>query len=104
MTLFYKINNGLAPSYLLDHIPERNEVSVNLRNRCEMAPLVRTEMYENSFFPYTIKAWKEQNDDAKFKPSVQIFKKNLTHFIRPLGHSLYLLVFQTYATTDLIII
>ena len=33
LTLFYKITNDLAPSYLSDHIPERNETSMVLRNR-----------------------------------------------------------------------
>ena len=83
-----------------------------------MAPLVRTERYENSFFPYTIKAWKELNDEAKSKPSVQSFKKILIILFDLLGTpfmgyvinlvSNYLLklelVFQTYATTDLTII
>ena len=33
LTILYKINNGLAPSYLSNHIPQRNEISVNPRNR-----------------------------------------------------------------------
>ena len=30
LTIFYKINNGLAPTYLPDHIPIRNEVTFNV--------------------------------------------------------------------------
>ena len=58
LTLFYKISNGLAPSYLSDHIPKRNVINMELRNRSENVPLTRTDRYENSFFPYTMKAWK----------------------------------------------
>ena len=59
LTMFYKINNGLAPTYLSDHIPIRNEVTFYLRNRTENSQLIRTVKYENCFFPYTIKAWKD---------------------------------------------
>ena len=89
LTIFYKINNGLAPLYLSHHIPKRNEISFNLRNRTDNTPLTRTERYENSFFLYTIKKWKELNEEAKSKPSVQGFKKYLNDFIRPPGNSLF---------------
>ena len=50
LTILYKINSGLSPSYLSDHIPKRNEISFNLRNTNDEIPLVRTQWYENSFF------------------------------------------------------
>ena len=59
LTIFYKINSGLVPSYLSDHIPKPNEININLRNR---------------------------NDN---KPLVQSFIKHLNDFIRPPGHSLF---------------
>ena len=31
MTMFYKIVNGIAPSYLLDHIPEHNSSRASSR-------------------------------------------------------------------------
>ena len=46
LTILYTINNGLAPSYLSNHIPQRNEISVNLRNRVDSTPFIRTERYE----------------------------------------------------------
>ena len=82
-------NYGLAPSYLSDHIPQRNEISLNLRNSNDDIPLIRTQRYENSFFPYTIKSWKNLNEDETNKPSVQSFKKYLNDFIRPPGHPLF---------------
>ena len=87
LTIFYKINNGLAPSYLSNYIPQRNEISVDRRSRIDSTPFVRPR-YENSFYPYTTKRWKELDDDYKSQPSVQSFKKHLNDFIRPLCHSL----------------
>ena len=89
MTIFYKINNGLAPTYLSEHIPQRNDIAFKLRNRVDSTPFIRTDRYDNSFYPYTIKAWKNLEKEAKLKPSVQSFKKHLNDFIRPPGHSLY---------------
>ena len=89
LTIFYKINNGLAPSYLSNHIPQRHEISVNLRNRADSTPFIRPERNENSFYPYAIKRWNELGEDSKFKPSVQSFKKHLYDFVRPFGHSLF---------------
>ena len=74
---------------MTDHIPQHNEISHNLRNRSDRAPLARTERYANSFFPYTIKEWNKLNDDAKSKSSVQSFKKYLNDFIRPSGHPVF---------------
>ena len=89
LSIFYKISNGFAPSYLSDHIPKRNVISMFLRNRPDNPPLTRTERYENSFFPFTIKAWKELDEEAKSKTSVQSFKKYLKQFKRPNGHFIF---------------
>ena len=74
----------------LGHIPKRNEISMVLRNRCDYVPLSRTDRCENSFFPYTIKAWKNLDEEAKPKPSVQSFKTYITKtYIRTPGHSFF---------------
>ena len=49
MALFYKIRNGLAPSYLFEHIPNEDPV-VCLRKFVPKAPIARTARYKNSFF------------------------------------------------------
>ena len=85
LTIFYKINHGFAPSYLSDQIPKRNEICLNLRNMNDNIPLIRTEKYEHSFFPYTINSGKDLNEEMN-KPSVQSFKKYLNDFIRPSRH------------------
>ena len=90
LTLFYKILNGLAPLYLSPHIPTRNEIGMPLRNRNNNAcPPIRTERYANSFFPYTIKEWKNLSEEAKSKPSVQSFKKYHNDFKIPAGNSVF---------------
>ena len=48
-----------------------------------------THRYVNSFFPYTIKAWKNLDEEAKMKSSVASFKKHLNKYIRPSGHSFF---------------
>ena len=89
LTIFYKIKNNLAPSYLSDHVPVNREINGVLRKRNESTPRIRTNRYENSFFPYTIKHWNELDREATSKPSVQSFKKYLNNFKRPPGHSLF---------------
>ena len=59
LTLFYKISNGLVPSYLADQVPERSEININLRSRHFIIVPPRTERYNNSFFPYCISYWDE---------------------------------------------
>ena len=68
---------------------QRDAITFNLRNRVDSTLFTRTDRYDNSFYPYTIKAWKNLENEAKLKPSVQNFKKHLNDFIRPPGHSLY---------------
>ena len=89
LTLFYKISNGLTPSYLSDHIVTRSETSISLHRRHVIAPLSRTARYQNSFFPYCIAKWKDQDDSAKNLPSHSSFKKNILKFVGPPGHSFY---------------
>ena len=74
LVIFYKIRNDLTPSYLAEHIPKRNELDISLRNRNVNTPLTRTERYNNSVVPYTIKAWENLENKAKSKPSEKASK------------------------------
>ena len=49
MTILYKIINGMAPSYLSDHIPEHPTPHVSLRSSSSRPPFSRAEIYDNSF-------------------------------------------------------
>ena len=75
--------------HLSDHIPKHNEISFNLRNWSGDIPLSRTQRYESSFFPHTIKSWKNLNVEETNKPAVQSFKKYLSDFIQPPGYPLF---------------
>ena len=66
-----------------------NETRVSHLNRPERTTLVRTIRYENSCFPYTIKKWKDLNEEVKAKSYVRSFKKHLNDFKHRLGHSLF---------------
>ena len=78
LVTFYKILNGHTPHYLAEHIPVRSVISQSLRIRSESTLLVRTERYQNNFFPYTMKMWRDLSDEVRSKPSVAVFKKQAT--------------------------
>ena len=86
---FYKIKNGLAPSYLPNHLPNHRETNYTLRNKRASVHFVRTDRFENSFFPFTCKAWNELNNSVQSISSVESFKKYLNRFIRPPGRDHY---------------
>ena len=81
--------NGLAPSYLKDHIPDQAQTSMAFRRNHERVPLSRTERYDNSFFPYCINNWNDLDNSVKSLPSVSCFKNYLNNFIRPKGNCFY---------------
>ena len=85
MTMFYKISNGMAPSYLSDHIPACSIINISLRIRNTNPPFSRTDRYDNSFFPFCIKNWNNKDDATKSLPSLIQFKKIISLFVRPKG-------------------
>ena len=89
LTLFYKIKNGLAPSYLSEHIPEHSDINISFRGRNARVPFSRTDRYDKSFFPYCIKYWNELDDSVKSLSSHQCFKNHINKFIRPKGNSFF---------------
>jgi len=89
MTMFYKISNGMAPSYLMERIPVNNPTNFSLRNRITKTPLSRTDRYDNSFFPYCIKNWNSLDNNIKSLPTLNQFKKNICAFIRTKGNTFY---------------
>ena len=89
MTMFYKILNGMAPSYLLDNITEYGSSNVSLRRNAIRPPLSRTGRYDNSFFPFCINNWNNLDNSIKSSPSLSIFKTNLNKFVRPKGNTFF---------------
>ena len=61
-TLIYRIVNADAPAYLTDLMPNRasNMSNYNLRNNQDLnIPFTRLCSFETSFFPSTLKLWKD---------------------------------------------
>ena len=85
LILFYKILHGLAPNYLANLVPPLvQEISSdNLRNSDHIQNFqANTNLFGNSFFPSTIRAWNSLPDDIKQAPSVVSFKYRLNRNLK----------------------
>ena len=77
LTLFYKMNSNLCPTYLSSLVPQTiNSTSrYNLRNASDLQTIkARTNLYYNSFLPSTVRAWNNLPLEAKQLQSVNSFK------------------------------
>ena len=77
LTLMYKIVNGDAPSYLIDLLPNRvnNITAYNQRNSNDFEiPFSRFCLYENSYFPSTLKLWNNLDQQVRTLPTISRFK------------------------------
>lgn len=80
LVVLYKIINGLAPEYLANLVPPlvRENNPYNLRNSDDIQPThARTNLFFNSFFPSTVRAWNNLADDVKNASTVAAFKYRL---------------------------
>ena len=80
LPVFFKIINCLTPRYLSEILPplvqENNHY--NLRNANTLYPMhANTNLFFNSFFPSTIRAWNELSDEIKEANTVSAFKYRL---------------------------
>ena len=76
LVIFYKILNGLTPEYLSDLMPPL--VSDNLLNSDNVQSIrARTNIFFNSFFPSTIRAWNNLSEDIRNANTVNTFKSHL---------------------------
>ena len=90
LTLFYKMNSGLAPGYLSSLVPDNvgQLVNYNLRNSNNARTLhCKTQLYANSFLPSTIQDWNNLPLEIKNSQSLCAFKKNLNlNVVKPPKH------------------
>ena len=80
LTTFYKIMHGLAPTYLSDLIPPIVGQSNNyaLRNADHIQGFrSNSNLFSDSFFPSTIKAWNSLPNEVREMTSVSAFKNYL---------------------------
>ena len=77
----YKIMSSKRPSYLYDILPPLQR---SQRNQGFFQPLLcRTEIFKNSFLPYTINEWNKLDSDIRKIDSYVGFRKKLLSFIKP---------------------
>ena len=75
--LFYKMVNGLAPTYLYHLVPTTvgNFSAYNLRRPNNLRTIAcRTSLYSNSFLPAVINEWNNLPDEIKNAESLSSFK------------------------------
>ena len=83
LTFFYKIQNGLAPLYLKNVIPQY-VTTYRTRNLTALRNFpARTDLFSFSFFPHTIRNWNSLDPSIRNLSSVQLFKNAPLKFIRP---------------------
>ena len=84
LIIFYKILNGITPDYLSELVPPmiHETTRYNLRNSNDIQTMhANTNLYYNSFFPSTIRAWNNLSEDIKQATSVASFKFRLNRGI-----------------------
>ena len=90
MLFFYKIFNGQAPSYLTKYLPTQTDVTYSFRSRQPVRHLtVRTERFQNSFFPFCLSQWNKLDCHIRDMPSIASFKRAILQFTRPVPRSVF---------------
>lgn len=84
LIMFYKLVHNEAPIYLTELLPPRvgegNRYNLRNQNNFSLIP-ARTELFNKSFFPQTVRDWNELTDDIKLSPSLGIFKRTLKNIL-----------------------
>ncbi len=77
--LFYKMNNGISPNYLVDILPAVTDTTrYNLRNADNLQTVrSRTTLYYNSFLPSTVREWNSLPEATRNAPSLNCFKPKI---------------------------
>ena len=85
---FFKIKSSGLPQYLNDLIPKPS-----LRYTTRFSPLpnfkVRTELFRNWFFPYTVNEQNNLDNITKSSDSFLMFRKRMLNLIRPKCNETY---------------
>ena len=85
LVIFYKILHCLTPDYLFDIVPPtvRETARYNLRNSEHIQNYrANTNLFLDSFFPSTIRAWNSLRNEVKEASSVAAFKHALNRNIK----------------------
>jgi hypothetical protein len=80
LVLFYKIVSGQVPDYLTELVPPTvaDTNNYNLRNRLNISqPSYRLSIYQQYYFPSTIKLWSTLDLNFRQLPTLPSFKSKL---------------------------
>ena len=87
LTIFFKIFkilNGFTPDYLADLVPPliQETTRYNLQNSNDIQTIyANSNLFYNSFFSATIRAWNNLSDDIKEATYIALFKSRLNRNI-----------------------
>ena len=84
----FKIMNEKAPNYLINLIPKRQH---SIRTRHNHIPTYhcRTDCFQYSFFPSTLKDWFSLDNSIRNSTTISEFKNKLLFFIRPIQNNIF---------------
>jgi len=84
----FKIMNEKAPNYLINLIPKRQQT---IRTRNNHIPIFhcRTDCFQYSFFPSTLKDWFRLDYSIRNSESISAFKNKLLSSIRPIQNQVF---------------
>ena len=91
LCLFYKIFHEKSPSYLFQLIPPNNNVYASRYSQSNKISSFKTRhnFFKDSFFPAVISEWNSLDVNIRNFSSINVFKKELLKFIRPVPNSTY---------------
>ena len=83
----YKVISSKRSSYLYDMLPPLQR---SQRNQGFFQPLLsRTEIFKNSFLPYTINEWNKLDPEIRRTDSFVGFRKKVLSFIKPMDNKTF---------------
>ena len=83
----HKVLSTNLPAYLYELIPPI--INSHRNPGCYRALYCRTDLFRNSFLPFSINEWNKLDPDIKNLDSHEMFRKKLLNFIRPSEKSIF---------------
>ena len=93
LCLFYKIFHEKSPVYLFQLIPPNNNVYATRSSQSNKISSFKSRhiFFKDSFFPAVIFEWNSVDVNIRNSSSINVFKKELLKFIRPVPNSTYII-------------
>ena len=83
----HKVLSTKLPAYLYELIPPI--INSHRNPGCYRALYCRTDLFRNSFLPFSINEWNKLDPDIRNLDSHEMFRKKLLNFIRPSEKSIF---------------